>query len=559
MHPGQRHQPMDKSATIAQIREQLRKGELEPALDRLIEALEQDRTQHRDLANRALQAKAQLEKSQRDEAAGVVSFDNSQLSYNRITQQVIYLLEEWENPNPAKSGASGRRVTPIMIGVAVMVLAFAGIIIFQLVRPERSQDVVVKEGCPAFDAQSKFNILVMPYFALLGDPLPLHNQIVRRLDRIKGEFEKIPTSIGKIDNPAPDTDSDAVRMGERCQARLLIWGTSETMTADRQKFLVSTSYKFLNLDEYFTFTKLTIDDKNDVEMVTGTSNIPTQGIFLDTLTSLTDIATQGALTDFLENQIRLLFGLAALQTDEPKLAAEILSETEPKDSTSRLLKGMALAQSHLATGDTEKAAAAYDEVLTTHPNYNFALNNRALLNFQRGFYAEALEDLNTQLEENERNVDALIVRSAVFMKADQLQKAREDLNQAARLAPEAKQPVVEKKVDLLNEKVEKEEERKEKAVRRIRRDPGNTAALLNYAEATRNLGEYAEADRAATKVLQQDRDNTSALAIRVEAALEMEQQPERAGRILQATPVPDQKVLEERPILRIYFKERKQQ
>ena len=508
---------MDKAAAIARIREQLTQGEIEAALQLLIQELEPQRTKLRELSNRALQAKAQLEKTQKDELQGVISFENSKLSYNQLSQQIIGLVDEWENPTSVSTTTS-RKFSPQMILVAIMLLAFVGIIGFKLVK--KGGKTSIANACPEFDKGSTFNILVLPFYILnMQDITSPHKPIVRRLDRFKQEFAKnIKTSVRGRKEPAPENDQLAIKSGERCAAQLVIWGEAEKLSSDKDETVVITNYKYLASGKTFEFTKFTIDEKSEVGSKMDFSNIKKQGLFVDTISNYSSIITKGELTDLLENEISLLFGVAVMQEGDAQGAIEILEATTTNDVSSSMLKNMALAESHLQNRDSAKAVASYNKVLEDHPNYWFALNNRAILYYQKGDYEEALKNLNQKLDEEPENVEALTVRGAVRIKTEQFKEAEEDLNKAKRnsAADTEKQRYIQKKIDLLNEAKTKEEERKIRANNLLKKNPENINALVTLAEANRNLGDYQEADKFATKALVLDRQNIEALAVKVE-------------------------------------------
>lgn len=559
---------MKKAAAIARIREQLVQGDIEAALQLLIDELEPERRQQRELSNRALQAKAQLEKTQRDEQQGVISFENSKLSYNQITQQVLSIVDDWEHPETATSPAApSRKISPQMIIVGVLMLAVVGTIGFRMLKKKGGEEpVVAADGCPQFEKDSRFNILVLPYHSVKGNDTPSpHKNLARRLDDFRKEIQdKIATSVRFRDEPVPELDGEAIQSGEQCQARLVIWGGAEEVTSPPNGAIITTKYKYLlpGSGEAFNFTKLALDDNIAVTGQSQQSSIPTQGVFTDTITNYTSITQNGTLSEELEHQIRLLFGIANMQSGNPQAALNLLEQAAVKDSSSTLLRDMAIAESHIQMKDTAGAVAAYDEALATHPDYWFALNNRALIYYKKGNYEEAIRNLDQKLVQEPDNVEALTIRGAVKTKTKQFTEAREDLEKARKIdegGSKEHAPYIEKKLKVLEKEVMTERKRRDRAKSTLEADENDKVALAHLAESSRNLGDYKVANQAAAKLLQLDPDNVQALAVRAEASSVLT--PRRVDtrittKIDQLAPEIKEELIMKRPVLRTIIGQR---
>lgn len=559
---------MDKATAITSIRAKLVEGDIEAALQLLIDHLEPNRRQQRELSNRALQAKAQLEKTQRDEQQGIVSFENSKLSYNQITQQVLSIVDDWEHPEEAGGHATAaRKISPQMIIVGVLMLAVIGTIGFRLFKKRSGgSTVVTAEGCPEFERDSRFNILVLPYHPVRGNDTPSpHKNLARRLDDFRQEIqEKIATSVRFRDEPVPELDGEAIQSGEECRARLVIWGGAEEVSSPPNAAIITTKYKYLldGAEETFNFTKLALNDDIAVTGQNEESSIPTQGFFTDTITNYTSITLDGSLSEELENQIRLLFGIANMQSGNPQAALNLLEQAAVKDSSSTLLRDMAIAESHIQMKDTAGAVAAYDEALATHPNYWFALNNRALIYYKKGNYEEAIRNLDQKLKEDPNNVEALTIRGAVKTKTKQFIEAREDLQKAKELdekKDKAHAPYIEKKFNVLEREVQAEKKRRDRAISRLSENANDITALSNLAESSRNLGDYQAANRAAGDLLKIEPDNVTGLAVRAEAVSVLT--PRRVDtnvtrKIEQLAPEVKEELIMKRPVLRTIIGQR---
>lgn len=558
---------MDKAAAIIKIRKQLTAGNIEAALQLLIDNIKPERNNLRDLNNRAIQTKVQLEKTQRDELEGVISFENSKLSYNQITRQVVNLVDEWENPpepSTAESLVSRGKFTPKMVLVTAILFVFAGIIIWQ-VRSSKGNDLGVIsaiDDCPKFDSEA-FNIMVLPYNSF-RDPEAKsspHRALATRLDRFKNDFSgNFKTNVARKDGPAPNDDNQAIQIAQHCMAELAIWGEYEHFIPANLGTIVTTHYKYIAPSETFEFTMLNVGEDFLVSGENNASNIPTRGFFIDTIQTYSQIINEGDLTDELENQFRLLFGVAVLQSGDPLGAAAILETTEPKDSSSRLLKEMTLAESYIKNGDKAAAVKAYDRALETHPNYWFATNNRALLYYEKGDYVETIETLNRSLREAPDNLNALTVRGAVRIKTRQLKEAEEDLQEAKRLNEQqeegsdtGKGQYIQNKLELLEREKTSERNRIVKAENILDKDNFNISALTDLAEANRNLGNYQTAGKYADRILDLDKDNLTAISVSLETAV-MSKDKKKADVIRkdvrQLDTATQNTILQQRPILK---------
>lgn len=554
---------MDKAAAIAQIRKELTEGDIEAALQLLIDHLEPERSSRRNLYNRAIQAKAQLEKTQRDELQGVISFENSKLSYNQITQQVLNLIDEWENPETApKANATTpqRRIKPKTIVVAVVSLVFLGIIVWQALRPANDPTVVYADDiCPNFESNT-FSIMVLPYYSL-RDPASNdspHRPLATRLDRFKGEFSgKYTMRVFSKEKPITNIDSEAIQAAEACKAKLAIWGEYEHLSPETAGTIVTTNYKYLSASENFQFTMLNLDENSEISPEKESSHIPTNGFFVDTIKTYSEIINNGTISDELEDQFRLLFGVAVMQNDQPEEALTYLKELHPNDSTASLLQGMALAESQLQNGDKEAAVQSYDQVLKEHPDYWFAINNRAMLYYQKGDYTETLETLDRKLQKDPENINALTVRGAVRLKTLQLEEAERDLLKADSLSKEESTPeqkrYIRKNIDQLDRKKGDENRRIADANNLLAKNRNSLEALTDLAEANRNLGNYEQATVFADRILDREADNPRAMAVKLESAAKTRNEREVnlvRKEVLQLDAKQQRIILQERPILK---------
>lgn len=508
---------MDTSQIVQNVRKLVGDAEVEQGLKQLIAFLQPD-DQYDELNRLAIQSLSQLQKTKKDEALGIISFENAKLSYNQVNNQVLYLLDRLES-GELKSEATQQKANKRWIWVAatVLILVVAGIFVIRAFnlgnRPGGNAQVA--QACPTYGNNSPFNILLFRFQNFGGAVLNTHQAVRRRLGQLGDRFG-IAAEVGIFDDKGDDDQlpanlRQAEQIGEGCMAQLVLMGTEESRGNNA---IITTQYRFLNLGEHFPMTKLQITERQDV----------------DTVTAISSITTEGRVIGNLEQSILLLFGVVAFNTQNTDAAIALLENAEVTDSASTLLRDMMLGNSYLKVGDKSKAVTAYDKVLALHPDYPLALQNRATLYFEKGDYLGAANDFTTRIERAPNDADAHEQRGTIYLKIDQLDKARKDLEIAKKLKP--KDQSILRKIEQVERKEIEQRKIKKDAEDTLRADPNNVNALNQRADASKNLGDYRTAMASAEKVLQLDDKNTKALSTLVESAQELNR-PEVLEQILQ--------------------------
>ncbi len=505
---------MNKEQVIQLARQQISEANLEQALTTLITFLQSEQRYHA-LHRAAIQALGQYRKIRQDEVAGIVSFDNAKLSYNQIMHSALQLLDQLETgaTKPVGEAPTSKRLW--VWGLAALLMAaLIGIFVWQTL--DRADSVAQQtSACPAFSAASAFNILLFRFQTFGDRSLNTHQAIRQRLGDFISNYG-IPVEVGIYqdkgdDSALPTSLKAAESIAHTCQAHLVIMGSEEAGPTGN---IITTRYRFLNLGEQFTFRRLRINERMEI----------------DTLTSISSITTQGSITGNWEQAILLLFGIVAHETNNNEAAVQLLTQTAPADSASNLLKGMVLADTYLQLNQKDQALNSYNQVLEQHPNYGFALKNRATLLAAQGAYQEAAQDLTVHLDANPRDAEALEQRGVIYLEANRLEKAKADLEAALKLKPE--NTSILRQLRRLDVKTEEQLQLQNDADRRLRRNPADIEALSQKAEASKNLGDYRTAAQVTESILQLQPDNLEAHSIRIESFLELKQ-PRKAEEAIQ--------------------------
>lgn len=503
---------MATNPIIAEVRRLTANFETDQALEKLAAYLESAAPDQKAWLNTILQFRAQWEKAQQDERLGISDPADLQRAYNQVNHQLLEALTAIEaGRKPGGAGLAAPAAKGWLIGGGLLLAALLGLAVWyftgglQPVAPPVEEEPTVGE-CPVFADNSQFNVLILPFKSLRGEALEIHSVIKDRL-ALESERYRLPASVkvramDLAKEEYPSTGVEAAQLGEDCRAQLVIWGTTE---AKQSGDIILTRFRFLNLGERFSLTKLQMNEAMEV----------------DTLSSLSSIATEGLLTEDIEYNIKLLFGVIAHESANNHLAVQLLEGAEVKDSSASLLRGMIMADSYLALNDREKAVSSYNRVIEQHPNYSLARNNRAMLLYQQQQYEAAAVDLCTVVENNPKDANARALRASAYLKANRLDKAEEDIEQLSKQSSNLRstnvrqlsQELDQRKTQLLNEK--------RRADQQLQQSPTNVAALEQKAITSRNLGDYREAARISEQLLQQDPDNVRATATLIEVYREL--------------------------------------
>ncbi|MFN7116413.1 MAG: tetratricopeptide repeat protein, partial [Saprospiraceae bacterium] len=437
--------------------------------------------------------------TKKDEGLGIISFDNAKLNYNQVINQVLTIVDHLEEGktslNPVAPTLAKNR-TWLYVAAGVLAIVVVGFIALRSINESKPDVVQNLENCPTFKNESPFNVLLFRYLTVGGTPnsLQTHKLIQSRLGELRDQHQ-LNMDIGVFNDMGnnellPVDVQTASNFAENCRAKLVIFGTEEPKP---DRAIITTRYKFLNIGEQFQFVKLRINERTQV----------------DTVTSISSIGTSGEVTGDIEQQLlQLLLGVVAYEANQIDRAIGLLQTAEPVDSGTFMLRNMVLADAYIKSGQTQAALSTYDQVLTEHPQYNFALENRAALLYERGDYLAAIQDYNTRLENSPGDIGTLTQRGVAHLKAENLEEARQDLEKVQKENPE--DSVVRQQLKIVRQRLEEKQEMKEDANQKLRENPRDTKALIRKADAAKSLGDYEESIKTAEQLIRQDPKNVQA-------------------------------------------------
>lgn len=511
------HFIMDKQTLLNTAKKLVSEAETAKAIDLVEEFLKKD-ARYKILLREATHLSSQFVKTQKDEEKGIISFENAKLSYSQVNDQLLNLLDyiETDNLKPEAlnkmpegwRGMYQSNRLLFLIGAPLVVISIAVLIILLRLN-DTDGDVGMQnyELCDVNFSPGAENILVLPFFRPGGDEIQPEGLIVERLQDFSNRLQ-LTSSIELCENFKPKYLLDypeADKKGRDNQAKLIIWGRAEKGGGST---VIKTRFKYLGANDTLQFNRLRWQ---------GEKQIVTDKV-------LSIITAEGELTNDVEAALMLALGLVAGQSGNRDAAITALESAQVKDSAAILMKNMMLADNFIETKQPDKAMAALDTLLQTHPNYWLGRSNRAMLSMESGDYLGAVEDLTVALQKRPDDPELLLTRGKALLKSEQLYPAREDFEKFIQKnpdrAPEVKEDLKEtNKRILANETI----------LRQINTKPSNDLTRRDYiaaADASRQLGDTKSTRQFVTKGLEVEKNNPKLIAIQIDNLLREKKEAE---------------------------------
>lgn len=494
---------------IGIVQKYVGEAETEKALDSLLLFFQSDRKYTR-LKRIARKTQALYYKTLQDETKGIISFDNAKLNYNTVNDMILRLLDDLEqgNLNPARYEVE-RDKTPgwqLIVSLLTLVVLAAGVGYWIFSASGRPAI------CPDFARTSLFNVLLTPFDDLAGSDLKPHveiqRELIKRINRnqqLTGKSD-VKVTYRKVSETNILTPPEAESLGLECLAQLVMWGTAENTAKGK---IIEAEFKLVNQDQ-LKLTKL--------DILNGTT-------LIDTVETITSISGNGILVNNINMIIEAFFGLinhelgnheAAIASLEPVTTSFEMGEQ--RDSSAFLAWNTVLADSYIATDNSEKAIETYDKVLEVHPNYTLALANRGLLQFKMQNYAASINDLTDYLAMKPTDVNVRTARAEAYMKTREYDKAQKDYEIIRKNKPE--DPRVNNRWQELDREIKKQNRLKVEASSLLRNNANDLSALQLGAEAALSTGDHKKAEEYASRAIRLEPSNLQAWGILIEAQLE---------------------------------------
>ncbi len=408
----------EKKQLIARVRSWIGDAEVEKACDALLAFLEKNPA-YLSLHNDVLQAQALYRRTRREESQGLINAEQARQRHAQVNDQLLHILNSLSREEIA--GAGRHRTWPYFLLAALVV---AGILYFTLGRRGGTASTALCPE-PGYGMEFPFRVLLLPFRdytaggeANLEIPVSLRSYFEnlknKRTPPLGIDVRVMEAHAALVDDPNrfPPNFQQASDIAEPCRANLVVWGTQESQA---QSHLIQTSYRFIGFGEDFAFHKVKFDGQSS----------------LDTVSALSTIATEGVLTEGIEEAILLLCGIIAQKVNDPDAAITWMNKVATTDSATVLTREMFLAEGYLSKQQYDSAAAAYDRILAVHEDYGFALENRAnLFMFNRQF-PQAIDLLDRRLQAAPANAPELLrQRGLAKLRSGDARGALQDFNRA---------------------------------------------------------------------------------------------------------------------------------
>jgi tetratricopeptide (TPR) repeat protein len=488
---------MDKATVINEVKALIGKAKMEDAISSLSTFLEQKAGRYDSFNNRLLAIQSHYSGIRNKENRALISHEETQRAMNQVADQLIRLLEDLGKVDEKKEGASilKKNRQSLFAVMGLLALAVIATVNWRFGNSQEthgdSQALIAnpnKIPIQEFAPDALFKILVMPFKPDLGALTTVHKNIQLRMGILADKQRiKIDSKIYPLDPSSeayPLQSLQAEELVKNWNADLVIWGSTYQ---EKNQNTTLTRYKFLTQDEYFKFHKLSLND--------------TDGTLVDTLTTVSAIATDGVLTEDIED---ILLGIVAFMKKDYKDAIAFLEEANVNDSLAVLLKNMFLAEIHIMEGDLDKAIEAYDEVIETYPDYALAHNNRGMIYFDQGQPGPALVDFDATLAINQNDENVILSRGKAYEKLGLWKQAREDYTSVIQVKSGELKQDIKKRISDVEIQKEEEENRLNMAKEKLKTSPKDTATLREIVDAAIRVGDYEEATSGASKLLEID-------------------------------------------------------
>lgn len=502
--------PTDPKEIGKKIKELIASAELDRAIKKLLEFFN-DKEKYRALKNKLLLIKSMYSKTKQDEELGIKSRAETKLGYNNTSNQLLSIADALETGSFQQEEASKKvSNTNLIIGASAGVLLFILAILFNPFKLEEENLSTIQPECPNFQPapQDTFQIIVLPFQPfdengqIGGIITGTHNLIVRRF-RTVSESAAINIKIVAIspnefalNESYPVTFGDAEKFASKCNAQLIIWGTTENLAG--QGPVIHRKFKFLGFGETFKLTRI-----KEAE----------EGSAINTIETFTTIATGSEITEDIEE---VLLGIVAYENGQLETAIKLLSNVTPQDSATSLMRGMFLGDAYLSKQNDMEALKVYNEVSKIHPEYGLLANNQGILNYRTHHYEDAIESLNVILQEKPNDTIALAYRGKAYLNAEQLNLAKIDLKKAKNLKQETLE--IDRSLEKLDQKVLQQERLQQQTNQIISQTPNNIEALIENAYSNFKLGHTDKAIQRAEQALKISPRDTNALKIIIRVA-----------------------------------------
>ncbi len=417
---------MSVEAIVKTTKESLLEGQTAEALDKLIAFLESDE-KYEQLLRLSITARSEYSRLESEQRQGFISQDEANARLNRLNSRLLDLLDrlsdgrlEVEEVQTGTKQSKRKKMLFIGIPLLLFIGAYLGYRFWPSPEPEGPS-----VSCPNFSPKADFKVLLLPFKSISGETLRAEYTVKQRLDDLAYEKE-LPVDVqifeGFYDRPGANFPGfrQATKIGNRCLADLILWGTAEK-TPDKRIVLTS-KFKFLGKSETFQIKKIELEGETDLVAVN----------------SISSLLQEGSFTEDVETLILAFYGLLAHQEGQYAEAAKAFEAVAQKGSMPDEIVHTILADSYLAMNRPKKAAEHYEVLARLKPADTIALNNLAWLQISLDNPRKAIQAAEQILQIDPENKSALLTRAYAYLETKEFERAAKDFERVEKVFKDEK-------------------------------------------------------------------------------------------------------------------------
>ena len=408
---------MPVKTIIQKVKAFLLEGQTAQALDALIAFLEREE-KYEQLLHLAINVRSEYSRLQDEQSQGFISSDEANARLNRLNARLLDLLDRLADGRlkveSTLTAQGGQRKKILLIGIPLLLLigAYLGYRFW----PSPPADGE-KISCPDFAPKADMRVLLLPFKSITGDELKAEYTVKQRLDDLAYEKD-LPVQVQIFERfyERPNANfpgfRQAEKIGRRCHADLILWGTAEE-TPDKRIVLTS-KFKFLGDEQAFQVKQLKLEGETDLIAVNSISSLLQEGTF----------------TQDVETLILSFYGLMAHQEGRYAEAVEALEEVAKRDSMSNPAVHSLLADSYLSMDEPLKAIQHYEIVAELKPTDTLTLRNLAWMQIMNDRPQDALETAQKLIEAAPESSDGFNIRAYAYVALKKYDLAAIDFKRA---------------------------------------------------------------------------------------------------------------------------------
>ena len=491
---------MDLQNTLSRIKQLIGEGNIEQALEQLVQLLDSD-PKYGELAQAARVNQGELYHVKSQTLKSTIAPEDARLATNQIADNTLQIIGRlaagkltFQDPEPKPTHSQAWRY--YVIGGVVTLLA--ALIAWNFFSKKA-------EECPNYSKDARYRVMILPFKQTGGDKgftpeFDIQDGLNKLIGKTPGLSADADVNEGyNIDKNYPSF-AEAIDIARNCSAQMIVWG--KINRSNTAEYKMDVFYKMLD-DEGVQSS----GDTSLSQLLKNRDEGQQLNRDADAVTNLLYIV--------LANQARVPV-LAGLLDVPPPPAPNSIFEQSASD-TSWMFTTLALAENFKNNKQFDKAIQAYDQVLEVFPENQEARQKRGALLYQNGDFAGAARDLELAAPAGKvADANLLRIRSDAALKSGNPAKAVEDLNQLRRKST-AEVPWVKEKLEEVRDTMTEMKKRLDEVEQKAKTRPRDTKAQVDAGKISAGLGLHEKALVYSEKAISSAPANKAGYELKVEA------------------------------------------